>query len=58
MKKALVRVPGFKRVVVNYLKKEAVVTYDPARTNPEELARTLAKETAFTVAVKPERERR
>jgi copper chaperone CopZ len=53
----LVKVPGFKKVKLNFKKKEAVVTYDPSQTTPEALAATLAKETGFSVAVKPPNEK-
>ncbi len=49
----MVKVPGFKSVKVDFKKKEATVTYDPAKTSPELLAKTVAKETGFSTAVKP-----
>lgn len=53
----MVKVPGYKNASVSFKKKEATVTFDPTRTNPEELARMLAKETSYTVAVKPKKEK-
>jgi copper chaperone CopZ len=50
----LVKVPGFKKVDINFQKKEATVQYDPSKTNPELLAKALAKDTGFSTAVKPE----
>ena len=42
VKKALVRVDGVSRVEVDYEKREAVVTFDDARTGVERLTRATA----------------
>jgi mercuric ion binding protein len=39
VKKALTKVEGVEKVVVSYEKKEAVVTYDDAKTNVETLTK-------------------
>ena len=55
MRRALEQVPGFKSVRVDFKKNQAKVVYDPNRKTPEELAKTVAKETGFSVAVEPPR---
>ncbi|CAI8892207.1 mercury resistance system periplasmic binding protein MerP [Methylococcus capsulatus] len=42
VKKALANVDGVSKVEVNFEKREAVVTFDDARTSPETLAQATA----------------
>ena len=39
VKKALNKVPGVSKAAVNFEKKEAVVTFDDAKTNPQALTK-------------------
>ena len=39
VKKALQKVPGVSRIIVNYPKKEVVVTFDDAKTNEKTLVK-------------------
>ncbi|GAB4348665.1 MAG: mercury resistance system periplasmic binding protein MerP [Immundisolibacter sp.] len=52
VKKALTKVDGVQKVEVSYEKREAIVTFDDARTNTQKL--TLATENAgYPSSVKP-----
>jgi len=52
VRKALERVPGVSRVTVDYDRKTAAVTFDPARTSIEALTRATT-EAGYPSSLKP-----
>jgi copper chaperone CopZ len=48
---ALVKVDGFKSVKVSVPDKQAVVTYDPKKTDPQKLVKAINDNTTFTASV-------
>jgi len=51
---ALEKVDGVEKASVSYEAGQAVVTYDPGRTSPDEFMAALARLTGFTAMVAPE----
>ena len=52
MEKALVRVDGYKKMTADVSKEEVEVEYDPAKTDPEKLAKAITDNTDFQASVK------
>ena len=48
---AALKIAGVSKANVSFEKGLAVVTYDPVRTNPEAIAKTITERTGFTAAV-------
>jgi mercuric ion binding protein len=51
VKKALIKVSGVEKVEIRFAKKEAVVTFDDAKTNPEALTKAT-KDAGYPSTVK------
>jgi len=48
---ALVKVDGYKSMKADVTKQEAVVTFDPAKTSPQALAKSITDNTDFEASV-------
>ena len=53
MKIAAMKVDGVKDAKVSYKKRVAEVTYDPARTTPETIAKAITERSGFKAEVAP-----
>ena len=51
MEAALVKVEGYKSMQADVTKQEVSVTFDPAKTNPESLAKAITDNTNFKASV-------
>ena len=45
------KIDGVKDATVSLEKKTADITYDPAKTNPEAIAKTITEKTSFKASV-------
>lgn len=45
------KIDGVKDATVSFEKKTADITYDPAKTNPEAIAKTITEKTSFKASV-------
>lgn len=54
MEKALVRVDGFQKMKADVTTQTVEVVYDPAKTNPEEMAKAITDHTEFEGSVASE----
>jgi copper chaperone CopZ len=52
VEKALGGVEGFKKMTADVAKQEVQVEYDPAKTDPEKLAKAITDGTDFNASVK------
>jgi copper chaperone CopZ len=52
------KIEGVKTITVNQPKGEAAVTYDPAKTSPEAIAKTINQKTGFTAEVSRDPEKK
>lgn len=51
VKMAALNVDGVKDAKVSYKEKRAEITYDPAKTNPEAIAKAITKKSGFKASV-------
>lgn len=51
MEAALVRVDGYKKMNADVTKQQAEVEYDPAKTDPEKLAKAINEHTDYKASV-------
>lgn len=51
VKMAALKVDGVKDATVSYEDKRADITYDPAKTNPEAIAKAVTEKSGFTASV-------
>lgn len=55
VKMAALKVDGVKDANVSYEEKRADITYDPAKTNPEAIAKAVTEKSGFKASVSKER---
>lgn len=55
---AAMKVAGVSDATVSYEEGRAIITYDPVKTNPEAIAKTIREKTGFTTAVQKDDSRR
>jgi copper chaperone CopZ len=51
VEKALVRVDGYKRMTADVQKQKVQVEYDPAKTDPQKLAKAITENTEYKASV-------